>query len=137
MTLEQWKAKYRCSSESFRNPHPYAGLTAVPRSPGEPGYVALVTLSDFVVETHKAGTVWLRDRVLAIADLMKREIQADIQAGRVPDNVQSFSELHDYVDANMYGGAEKLLEKFGLDVAAGILNKAQDQVEAWIKQRNV
>jgi hypothetical protein len=35
---------------------------------------------------------------------MKSEILADIVAGTVPASVSSFSELHDYVDANEYGG---------------------------------
>ena len=34
----------------------------------------------------------------------KREIIADIASGRVPATVKTFSELHDYVDANEYGG---------------------------------
>ena len=35
---------------------------------------------------------------------MKTEILADIAAGTVPASVFTFSELHDYVDANEYGG---------------------------------
>lgn len=35
---------------------------------------------------------------------MKSEILADIAAGTIPATVASFSELHDYVDANEYGG---------------------------------
>ena len=35
---------------------------------------------------------------------MKSEILADIAAGTVPASVSTFSELHDYVDANEYGG---------------------------------
>lgn len=34
----------------------------------------------------------------------KREILADIASGRVPADVVTFSRLHDYVDANEYGG---------------------------------
>ena len=34
----------------------------------------------------------------------KAEILEDIATGREPDTVSSFSELHDYVDANEYGG---------------------------------
>ena len=34
----------------------------------------------------------------------KAEILEDIASGVVPDTVSSFSELHDYVDANEYGG---------------------------------
>lgn len=35
----------------------------------------------------------------------KREILADITSGRVPATVTRFATLHDYVDANEYGGA--------------------------------
>lgn len=34
----------------------------------------------------------------------KSEILADIADGTVPATVATFSELHDYVDANCYGG---------------------------------
>ena len=34
----------------------------------------------------------------------KAEILEDIAHGPVPNTVSRFSELHDYVDANMYGG---------------------------------
>ena len=34
----------------------------------------------------------------------KAEILEDIEHGPVPNTVSSFSELHDYVDANEYGG---------------------------------
>lgn len=40
---------------------------------------------------------------LAVADVM-REIAEDIESGTIPANVSSFSELHDHVDANCYGG---------------------------------
>ncbi len=40
------------------------------------------------------ATTWVRD-----------EITKDMQEGKVPECVCSFSELHDYVDANGYGGA--------------------------------
>jgi hypothetical protein len=38
----------------------------------------------------------------------KREILEDIECGLVPSGVASFSELHDFVDANWYGGAFEL-----------------------------
>lgn len=34
----------------------------------------------------------------------KREILEDISNGRVPADVRDFSHLHDFVDANEYGG---------------------------------
>jgi hypothetical protein len=36
------------------------------------------------------------------------EINADITTGTVPETVASFAELHDYVDANEYGGLTEM-----------------------------
>ena len=40
--------------------------------------------------------------------LGKRQIFFDIAAGFVPSTVKTFAELHDYRDANYYGGAFEL-----------------------------
>ncbi len=77
---------------------------------------------------------------------MKIEILADVENGIVPTTVASFSELHDYVDANLYGGMETLLEEIDSeaeDTDAGhsgamqslckIANHAIEAVDAWIK----
>ena len=40
--------------------------------------------------------------VAAFADATMTEIRADMESGLVPRTVTSFSELHDYVDANDY-----------------------------------
>ncbi len=37
------------------------------------------------------------------ADAIMTLIKSDVEAGIVPASVRSFSELHDYVDANDYG----------------------------------
>ena len=37
-------------------------------------------------------------------ELSVRQIRRDIASGRVPSTVRDFSQLHDYVDANEYGG---------------------------------
>ena len=64
----------------------------------------------------------------------KREIQADVKLGRVPTSVTSFSELHDYVDANEYGGLCDDGQP-GMDhedwIAWG--NSIQTRVDTWIK----
>jgi hypothetical protein len=66
----------------------------------------------------------------------KEEILDDIETGRVPATVTRFAELHDYVDANEYGGlcevdlggeetmSEKLMD-FG--------NALQRQVDLWLR----
>ena len=59
-----------------------------------------------------------------LVERMKEEILRDVIDGIVPEGVQSFSELHDYVDANMYG-----IEDEDVDV----INEAQDKVDDWIQ----
>lgn len=67
-------------------------------------------------------------------ELAKREIRADVKLGRVPTTVTSFSELHDYVDANEYGGLCDDGQP-GMDhedwIAWG--NDIQTRVDSWIK----
>ncbi len=79
---------------------------------------------------------------------MKHEIIDDVKAGRVPADCPSFSELHDYVDANCYGGfcedelMQALTDHFrGLDDTEGMpvtlidyLNDAQNSIDCWIKE---
>lgn len=39
-----------------------------------------------------------------IVEKAKKEIIEDIQKGVIPSSISSFGELHEYVDANCYGG---------------------------------
>jgi hypothetical protein len=75
---------------------------------------------------------------------MKAEILADVKAGRVPKGVESFSALHDYVDANTYGLSEALWEVMAAgkpddeqqavrDRLFDLMNPAMAQVDCWIK----
>ncbi len=68
-----------------------------------------------------------------LAANIKAEILADIASGRIPATVSSFSELHDYVDANMYGVNDDLAVD-GEEFAAfcEVLNDAQNIVDAWL-----
>lgn len=80
---------------------------------------------------------------------MKTEIVEDMGSGRVPHSVRSFSELHDFVDANCYGGfcddkhCDSLIERFGgRDEHEGmpqglldLIDAAQDAVDQWLKAR--
>lgn len=77
---------------------------------------------------------------------MKTEILADVQAGQVSKDVKSFSELHDFVDANEYGGlceeslSAALIDHFGgrdeneamPDGMMHYLNSAQNMISTWI-----
>ena len=79
---------------------------------------------------------------------MKLGIINDMNAGIVPPIIKSFAELHDYTDANEYGGfcidefADGLIEFFGgRDADEGMpqgmldfMNEAQSIVDAWIKE---
>ncbi|MDO8813699.1 MAG: hypothetical protein Q7J38_16960 [Gallionella sp.] len=80
-------------------------------------------------------------------ECMKQEIIEDIKIGRVPVDCPSFSALHDYVDANCYGGfceddvMQTLTDHFGgIDENTGMpdalisyLNDAQSSIDRWIK----
>lgn len=82
---------------------------------------------------------------------IKREVIADVRSGKVPATVKSFSELHDYVDANCYGGfcedgvlADMIRHFGGRDENEGMpdemmeyLNGAQNAIDAWIKSDGV
>lgn len=61
---------------------------------------------------------------------MQREILVDVRKGVVPVTCKSFSELHDYVDANCYGGfCEEGFDTTKIDA----VNAAQDAINLWIK----
>jgi len=80
---------------------------------------------------------------------IKKEVLADIISGIVPTTVNSFSELHDYVDANCYGSFcedeyfEFLIQNFGgRDENEGMpqgmldfMNQVQDNIDSWLKTR--
>jgi len=82
---------------------------------------------------------------------MKQEIIDDIKAGRVPADCPSFSALHNYADANCYGGfceddlMQALTNRFcGLDkdegmsaALIGYLNDAQNSIDRWIKEGGI
>jgi len=66
-----------------------------------------------------------------VVEQAKAEILADVAAGTVPSTCASFSELHDYTDANGYGGAfERPFDNNETD----FWNAVQTAVDGWIKQ---
>jgi hypothetical protein len=71
------------------------------------------------------------DELRRIVERAKAEILADVAAGTVPSTCASFSELHDYTDANGYGGA---FERPFYNNETDFWNAVQDAVDAWIKQ---
>jgi hypothetical protein len=72
------------------------------------------------------------EALAAVVAAGKREILEDMHRGIVPCNVSSFSELHDYVDANGYGAAFE--EPFDdSEEACAFWNAVQNTLDAWIK----
>jgi hypothetical protein len=63
---------------------------------------------------------------------MCREILADIRNGIVPETVRSFSELHNYVDANAYGGFFDWQGELNNDYTHRFMNRLQNRVHDWI-----
>lgn len=82
---------------------------------------------------------------------MKQEILKDVKAGRVPTDCPSFSDLHDYVDTNEYGGfcenalADALIKHFGgsdrnegmPDAMIEFLNNCQNAIDLWLKNNGI
>jgi len=82
---------------------------------------------------------------------IQSEILLDISRGVIPASVGSFSELHDYVDANEYGGfcedvlCDALIAHFGgrdenegmPDGLMNYMNAAQDAIDTWIKNGGI
>lgn len=98
-------------------------------------------------EEVKEQYPWRAALLWSVIASMKLGIINDINAGIIPPTVKSFSELHNYVDANEYGGfcidtfADELIELFGgRDEDEGLMydyvafmNEAQNIIDAWIK----
>ena len=65
------------------------------------------------------------------------EIMADVLAGIVPYDVSGFADLHDYTDANAYGGAFELwCEDEGdlsVDEYCVFLGRVQNDLDSWIR----
>lgn len=76
-----------------------------------------------------------RDEIERRIERAKREIRSDVISGLVPANVDSFSSLHDFVDANGYGGffKEGVFDLLGMDAT----NEIQNSVDVWIKSGGI
>ena len=70
----------------------------------------------------------------------KAEIIADIAEGIVPTTVSTFSELHDFVDANEYGGLteDAFIAAFhgGWPVVLAAVGKVQDSLNQWLADKD-
>ena len=72
----------------------------------------------------------MNDQLTERLERAKKEVLADVAAGVVPVTVASFSELHDYVDANGYGGA---FEDDAPDTNDEMWDAVQCAIDDWIK----
>lgn len=68
----------------------------------------------------------------ALAEKIKSEVLRDMLDGRVPMSIHSFSDLHDFVDANMYGTPE--VDNPYIDIP--IIDDAQCAVDCWLRVRS-
>lgn len=64
----------------------------------------------------------------------KREILEDVKEGVMPATVGDFAELHDYTDANRYGGAFEFEVDAASQEQADYWNAVQDTVSGWIRR---
>jgi hypothetical protein len=98
--------------------------------------------------TRRVPTSIPASEFAAVINQAKREIRYDVKAGVVPASVRSFSRLHDYVDANEYGGfaieetASPTFDRLArsdrrsdrtLQARIDFINKVQDALDAWLK----
>ena len=93
---------------------------------------------------------WRQVLLWSVIASMKLGIINDINAKILPPNIVDFRDLHNYVDANEYGGfcieefVEPLIQLFGgRDEDEGMpqamldfMNEAQGVIDAWIKGAN-
>ena len=80
------------------------------------------------------------NQISAAIERAKRAIIEDVVAGIVPATCANFSELHDYVDANEYGGACDADQPFASEMSeedgeafTAAWNKVKDTVSEWIE----
>ena len=73
----------------------------------------------------------------SVTDMIRRgklEILSDIDDGIVPATVATFSELHDYVDANEYAGlCDENFMPSDSQEGADIANEVQGQIDEWLR----
>lgn len=73
----------------------------------------------------------------------RNEIRRDVAQGIVPKTVTSFAQLHDYVDANEYGGFTDETGDWAFDSpedgwteeTVAEMNHVQNALDAWLKSR--
>lgn len=71
----------------------------------------------------------------AVVAMMRAEVLACIRSGQIPQDVRTFSDLHDYVDANEFGGFcdPRCTLDVGEDRDCAFVNDAQDAIHYWLQ----
>lgn len=92
----------------------------------ENGYLSFVEVA---VSQLRASNLKSMLMVFAAA---QAEIIIDVRKGLIPCTVKSFSELHDYVDANEYGGICELPLPRWMDDQYDVYNVLQGALDDWI-----
>lgn len=77
------------------------------------------------------------ERTESLAGRMKQEIAELIEAGTIPPTASSFSELHDYIDANCLGGTEAMMEQMEQGEFIDICIDAIAAVDAWLARGRI
>jgi len=70
---------------------------------------------------------------LEIIERAKAEIRQDVMAGVIPGNTYDFEKLHEYVDANEYGGFTEGNATTDYDFIVEI----QEALDAWMAQTGI
>lgn len=105
--------------------------------------------ADLEMFIHRIGFVppdhVYRDRLLPwavemVAGAAQAEIRQDLQQGIIPPHITSFSELHDYLDANGYGrafewsGPDRDVEDAEyVEAFCQFWNEVQSKIHIWIQ----
>ena len=71
------------------------------------------------------------EQLKAATELAKAQVKRDIAIGIVPKTVTSFSELHNFTDANYYGDAFEC-DFNTSDDCLNFWNSVQDAVHEWL-----
>ena len=84
---------------------------------------------DALAHMHASGEPFIPTRPHAeLVEIAKSQILDDVADGTIPSTVATYSELHDYVDANMYGGD---------DLTSAEAGPLQEEIHAWITEGGI
>lgn len=86
-----------------------------------------------------AGAEPLKWDVQSLIERIKEEIIEDALDGTVPATVRDYSELHDFVDANGYGGLfdDDCPLGVGSQEDVDVINAATDAVSGWLHRQGL